>query len=121
MFTQYGSRPVSVIDARELWSRVGKWSSETFGPHSERGPIGPMKHLLKEINGEILPVLESGKNADILEYVDCLFLIMDAARRAGFTYEMMMKGVDLKFDINRARVWPKGTDPNAPIEHDRSK
>jgi hypothetical protein len=52
------------------------WSLATFGSVAERGPKGPLNHLLKELE-------ELRDNPrDLMEYVDCLFLIDDAAMRA---------------------------------------
>lgn len=31
--------------ANEVFNDIGQWSQATFGPDSERGPIGPLKHL----------------------------------------------------------------------------
>lgn len=52
------------------------WSEATFGPRSERGPIGPLRHLLKELK-EI-----EADPADIMEWVDACFLVIDASWRA---------------------------------------
>ena len=42
-----------------------EWSQATFGTDAERGPIGPLKHLAKEVQ-EALEHLD-----DHMEYVDC--------------------------------------------------
>lgn len=53
------------------------WSEATFGPRSERGPVGPLRHLLKELK-EI-----EADPTDIMEWVDASFLVIDASWRAG--------------------------------------
>lgn len=59
-------------------SRKREWSLKTFGSIQERGPVGPLKHLLLEIEE-----LKSNPE-DLTEWVDCFFLIDDAAYRAGY-------------------------------------
>jgi hypothetical protein len=72
----------------EFWDQLSNWSQQTFGSDSERGPLGPLKHLAKEI------VEVQQKPDDLEEYADLVFLIFDAARRAGCTYEMVIGPVD---------------------------
>lgn len=102
---------------RTFWNRFRVWSENTFGPPTIRGPIGPIKHLQKEIEKELLP-----SPYDLEEYADCVFLIFDACRRAGFSYDELVEKIYYKFEKNQNRTWPdwRGKDPNAPIEHDRS-
>ena len=33
----------------DFWNELDEWSSRTFGPTAHRGPIGPLKHLAKEV------------------------------------------------------------------------
>lgn len=65
----------------EFWDQLSNWSQQTFGSDSERGHIGPLKHLAKEIK-------EVRENpGDLEEYADMVFLIFDASRRAGNTFQ----------------------------------
>lgn len=52
------------------------WSEATFGPREVRNHVGPLNHLIKEIE-EIRKDPE-----DIVERVDALFLVIDATWRA---------------------------------------
>jgi hypothetical protein len=113
----------------DFWNEQAAWSRSTFGADTERGPIGPVKHLLKEVRDEALPLAEafrmdapaSETTTDLHgELVDCLFLTFDAARRAGMTYHEMLEGAFRKLAINKARTWPKPTSSTEPVEHDRS-
>jgi hypothetical protein len=99
----------------EFFERQADWSRVTFGPDNIRGPIGPLKHLEKESR----EAQES--SGDIEEYADCLFLICDAARRAGFTKEQLIGAAFAKLAKNKARTWPdwKTAPPDTPIEHVR--
>ena len=110
----YHSRPYSEME--RFWDELMAWSDATFGTPAERGPLGPLKHLLKEIEQEVIP-----NPTDLIEYVDCLFLVLDATRRAGFTYDQLMEGAFAKLIINKTRTWPKPKGADQPIEHDRSK
>lgn len=101
---------------QSFWYAAGQWSNKTFGPPFIRGPQGPIDHLRKE--------LEEVKNADYLnleEYVDCFFLILDAARRANFTDSEFMEACFNKLEKNSKRTWPdwRKADPNKAIEHQR--
>jgi ParB family transcriptional regulator, chromosome partitioning protein len=97
-----------------FWKEQADWSQATFGLDSERGPIGPLKHLAKE-------AVEAQKDpTDLMEFVDCLFLTFDATRRAGFTYEQLLEGAWRKLEINKARQWTKPAKGDEPVEHDRS-
>jgi len=127
--------PVKLRDNRlslaEFWDALAEWSQATFGTDVERGPLGPTKHLAKEVLCELLGldrghvggVLEHAKYDPTLftaeEFADCLFLIFDAARRAGFTFEQLRIAVNEKLKVNRARRWgPKSAD--GITEHDRA-
>lgn len=88
-----------------------KWSQETFGTDSIKGPIGALKHLKKEVD-ECLQ-----DPSDIKEYVDCLLLILDASRRAGFPIIDLLNAAENKMIENKQRVWPKTDDMDAYVEH----
>ena len=34
--------------AQQFWDQQAEWSRATFGSDTERGPLGPLKHLEKE-------------------------------------------------------------------------
>jgi hypothetical protein len=89
------------------------WSQETFGSDASRGPIGPLKHLEKEAReAQAAP-------DDVTEFADCLLLVLDAARRAGFDARALLAATDAKLQVNKSRVWSKPTDDDSPIEHCR--
>jgi hypothetical protein len=114
MLTKKGKLDLSdEREARErFWCERAEWSEQTFGPKHERGPEGPLKHLEKER----LEALANPK--DIMEYVDCIFLIEDAAYRAGFSYYELMEALWKKLEINKARKWGKPSTDGV-IEHVR--
>lgn len=111
------------IDSREaklgeklvsFWQEQSIWSQQTFGSDSVRGPNGPLEHCEKECR-------EARENPqDIKEYADIGILLMDAARRAGFTLEQLIDAMYDKLQENKSREWPKNGDLNKPVEHIRN-
>ncbi len=67
---------MKVPNLNALFDQQKAWSSATFGGAAERGPDGPLNHLLLEI-----AELEEDPS-DLSEWADCLILAMDAAWRA---------------------------------------
>lgn len=92
---------LGVEEFDEFWREKNSWSAEAFGQRSERGPIGPLKHLKKEVE-EALAAPD-----DPMEIVDCFFLVTDAAWRQGLSLEKFMKLCWQKLAINKGRTWPK--------------
>lgn len=95
-----------------FWNSHSEWSNQVFGSITERGPMGLLKHLRKEVEEVI------DNPGDLMEYADCMTLVMDATRRAGFTFDQLVEAMFAKLEINRAREWPKA-GPNEPVEHVR--
>lgn len=112
----------AVKDLQQFWNEHAEWSQATFGTDAERGPIGPAKHLKKEID-EVLEHLESkqelGPGYVLEELADCLFLLFDTARRAGFTLTQLTGMAFWKLAKNKTRVWVRNPDSDMPIEHAR--
>lgn len=94
---------VNGVKFTELWQRLSNWSDKQFGLPSSRGPIGPLKHALKEIQEELL----AGNLYDIMEYANVLQLVLDASRRAGFTCHGLINAAQAKLEISE----------NEPIQH----
>lgn len=95
----------------ELAYNHADWSRKTFGADKVRGPIGPLKHLAKEV-GEAL-----AKPKDVMEYADCLLLVLDASRRAGFTSQRLVAAATAKLALNMEREWPTIQEADGAIEH----
>ena len=124
-----GPYTMAAVDMLDFFERRREWSFATFGPPSHRGPCGPLEHLIKEA-AEALD--EARKATDLRagwsheklreEIIDCLFLVFDAADRAGMTYAEMSRVAMAKLRKNQERAWPdwRGADPNKAIEHDRT-
>ena len=98
-----------------FWGAQAEWSEATFGTIAERGPIGPLKHLKKEVDETL------AKPHDLEEYADMLFLLVDATRRAGFTYDQWVEKAFEKLEKNKKRTWAKPTASDEPVEHIREE
>jgi hypothetical protein len=108
-----------------LWRDVGAWSNATFGDETERGPVGPLKHLVVEVLHELLGIdkvyvehfLANWKRTvnrpqngrDLGELADVLILLMDATRRAGYGPDDLLAAVESKHAVNVTRTYPKPT------------
>lgn len=97
---------------RNFWYALADWSQSTFGSDRTRGPVGPLKHLAKEVQ-EVLAAPN-----DLEEYADMLFLVFDATRRAGFCYDELLAAARAKLLKNKARQWPTLAG-DEPVEHIR--
>lgn len=113
-----GSYTAAAVDMLDFWERHGEWSEETFGPSSHRGPIGPLRHLEKEA---VEAYLEEDNSKQKEEIADCLFLVFDAARRAGMSYSQLTKACMAKLRKNKERTWPdwRNLPADMAIEHHR--
>lgn len=98
-----------------FWFAQSEWSTNTFGNGQDRGPNGPLKHLEKEAREASV---EDDLTQKRMEIADCLFLVVDAAWRAGMTPGTLLQTAFEKLEINKARKWgPKTTD--GAVEHIR--
>lgn len=97
-------------DLTHMQQTWGRWSDATFGGH--RDPRGCLCHLAKEVD----ELREAP--ADIMEYADCLTLLLDAARRAGIDGDDILRASYRKLEINKRRQWG-APDANGVVEHVR--
>ncbi len=80
-----------------LTAEIAAWSDRTFG--AGRDGVGAAKHLIEEAG-------EAAENPDdILEWADCLMLVLDGARRQGFTVNELLAATRTKLAINKKRKW----------------
>lgn len=99
----------------DLVADQAKWSQATFGEDTERGPMGPLKHLEKEAR-ECQDAVGTPHLTE--ELADCLLLLLDASRRAGLKPLELVKAAQEKMQTNKSRTWPKPTS-HEPVEHVR--
>lgn len=88
-----------------------KWSQEQFGSDENVGPTGALYHLLEEVEEELIPAPD-----DITEYADAFLLLLDALRRAGYTFDDLLRASMDKIEVNKNREWA-GPDENGVSRH----
>ncbi|MCV6826038.1 MULTISPECIES: DUF550 domain-containing protein [Halocynthiibacter] len=97
-----------------LAARHAEWSQATFGADNERDYTGPLNHLEKEI-GEIRLAPADGS-----EWADAFLLLLDAARRAGFSATDLLQEAEDKLVINIKRKWQEPNEDGS-VEHVRNE
>lgn len=102
-----------MLNLELFWRELSKWSQQVFGSDATRGAKGPLLHLAKEVQ-ECLSTPD-----DLEEYADLVFLVFDAARRAGFDYDDLVCMCFAKLAKNKKRKWAAPKNPDEPIEHVR--
>jgi hypothetical protein len=108
--------------AEDFFLARQEWSFATFGPPTDRKGIGPIRHLLKEVQ-EVLQELEKGDGDrdDLLEeLVDCRFLLEDAIAREGFSYADYQDMSWRKLEKNKNRKWG-ARSADGVVEHIREE
>ncbi len=93
--------PLSAPDRDQVRREHAEWSQATFG---NVGPVGPLKHLRREVLETI------AKPHDLIEWADMQFLLWDAQRRAGITDEQITQAMIDKLAVNKQRKWPEPKD-----------
>jgi hypothetical protein len=88
----------------ELVLEQSEFSQKTFGTDEEKGPEGPLKHLLEEVQ-EVLD-----DSTDVMEYADCFLLLLDATRRAEINIHTLLRAAHDKLEINKKRTWEKTSE-----------
>ena len=94
-------------DWQKLQDDIHEFTSKTFGSST----ISSKMHHLKE---EIEEVISDPQ--DRLEWADCLILLLDAARIAGFNTQNLLDAANDKMAINKKRKWGKA-DKNGVVKH----
>ncbi|MGJ8290242.1 DUF550 domain-containing protein [Klebsiella pneumoniae] len=95
------SEGMSATDRDQVRREHAEWSQATFG---NVGPVGPLKHLRREVLETI------AKPHDLIEWADMQFLLWDAQRRAGITDEQITQAMIDKLAVNKQRSWPEPKD-----------
>lgn len=104
----------------DLSSKQAKWSQETFGDDSDRGPVGPLKHLKDEVDEAIAATgIENNPDDSLEEFADIFLLAIESARRSGFTLHELAMASTAKQIVNMSRKWPAIGSQNldSPVCH----
>lgn len=93
---------MQINDIKKFCDDRKKFSQKAFGSYTERGPDGPLTHLLDEVK-EVL-----AEPKDKTEYADCFLLLVDAYDRAGLgdLFDLINQA-KIKLEINKNRKWEK--------------
>ena len=86
---------------------IGEFTDKTFGHSTVESK---MTHLREELDEVI------ADPQDELEWADCMILLLDAARRQGFSMDDLQQAINKKMTINRARKWGNA-DENGVVKH----
>lgn len=54
--------------------------------------------------------------SDVIEWADCMILLLDGARRSGFSTDDLFQAVTKKMEINKRRKW-QPADENGVFHH----
>ena len=92
---------------QELQDDIGEFTTKTFKNASARSKA---LHLSEE-------AIEAADDpADIIEWADCMILLLDGARHAGFSTEDLYHAVLQKMEINKKRKWGSA-DAEGVVRH----
>jgi hypothetical protein len=100
---------------QRFWNEHAEWSQATFGTDTERGPLGALRLLEKEAREAQADI------TDRVEYADCLFLILDAARSSGMSLDDLLDVAFEKLATNKKRTWAVPKFEDMPIKHVRKE
>lgn len=91
---------------------ITKWQGETF---PGANPLSKLAHLSEEIV-ELYADIGSN-NPDVrLEFADCFLLLFGCAAVCGMSYDDIVKAIDEKMVINKARKWGE-PDEHGVVKH----
>ena len=92
---------------QKLQDDIGIFTDATFG---ESTPRSKALHLAEEAKEA------AADPADVIEWADCMILLLDGARKAGFTTEHLYQAVLKKMEINKSRKWGE-KDKDGVVRH----
>ncbi|EBP0012735.1 DUF550 domain-containing protein, partial [Salmonella enterica] len=92
---------LALLEREQVRREHAEWSDKTFG---DVGPVGPLKHLSKEV------LKTAAEPDDLSEWADMQFLLWDAQRRAGISDGEITAAMEEKLKVNMARQWPEPKD-----------
>jgi NTP pyrophosphatase (non-canonical NTP hydrolase) len=118
--------PYQLIIPPNLIGEHRTWSIGCFGNMDERGPVGPLKHMIKECGEAIEAIEEGGLDqrdqirfaALVEEFGDIMFLMLDSMYRSGISGQMLIESMQAKMPVLQDRTYPKTAD-GVPSEHIR--
>lgn len=90
-----------------LQNEIADFTDRAFG---QATPVSKLHHLAEEVQ-ELIETPE-----DRLEWADCMILLIDAAKKAGYDMNDLYQAVQDKMEINKKRKWG-APDENGVVRH----
>ncbi|MDD9900506.1 MAG: DUF550 domain-containing protein [Alphaproteobacteria bacterium] len=92
---------------QKMQEEIGVFTDKTFGTSTPRAKA---LHLAEEAQEA------ADDPADIIEWADCIILLLDGVRKAGYTTDDLYDAVQRKMEINKNRTWGKA-DKDGVVRH----
>lgn len=86
---------------------IAGFTDEVFGAST---PVSKLHHLTEEVQ-ELIDAPD-----DKMEWADCMILLIDAAKKAGYDMDDLYQAVQSKMEINKKRKWG-APDENGVVRH----
>ena len=106
-----------MTELHKLIDIIADFRDRTFST-SQRNPA-IVKKLREEVD-ELIAAFEdqdgSNRHKLLPEYADCLILLLDSLRTAGFSMDELISASFIKMEINNKRSWGNA-DENGIIRH----
>lgn len=96
-----GLNHMNIEKLEKLIREQREFSDKAFGTPEQRDCMGALHHLKLEVQ----ELIENPD--DEMEWADCMLLLMDGARRKGYTLEQIFDFCQAKLEINKKRTWEK--------------
>jgi len=92
---------------QQLQDEIGIFTEKTFPNATAKSKA---LHLAEEAHEA------AADPADVLEWADCMILLLDGARKAGFSTNDIHRAVLKKMEINKQRAW-NAADKDGVVRH----
>jgi hypothetical protein len=92
---------------QQLQDEIGVFTEKTFPGATAKSKA---LHLAEEAHEA------AADPGDVIEWADCLILLLDGARRSGFSTDDLFAAVQRKMEINKKRTWG-AADENGVFRH----
>lgn len=103
-------------DAEKQFQEVVEWQDKTFPSITTVSTLYHLKEEVEELRIDII----NGDPKKRIELADCFILLYGVARKEGMSFDDIMKAIDEKMAINKARKWGEPKE-NGVINHVKSE
>lgn len=99
--------PKGISTLQILQDEITEWGKQTFG--QRENSVSTLKHLIEEVQ-------EAIENPSLEEYADMFILYCQAAAIDGYDMSDIIRAVEKKHEINKAREW-NAPDRDGIVRH----